>query len=166
MKAAFLPPLALVVRKARSDDAEAVHHLRSEVDEFHARLVPTFFRQPTPTEAGAAPNPKTLHDPDQALWVAEAKHEVVGLVHAALFDTPPDATLVQERRLHVDVLVVARAYRRHGVGRRLLQAAEQWGRARGAKKCVLSVWTGNRAADRFYDALGYQTLQRVLVCEL
>ena len=54
-----------------------------------------------------------------------------------------------------------------GIGRQIMQAAEDWLAARGVWKVQLLVRAGNTAAEAFYDALGYadtksRCLQKVI----
>jgi ribosomal protein S18 acetylase RimI-like enzyme len=87
---------------------------------------------------------------------------VVGLVHVLLYDTPSSPLLRPCRRGHIEDLVVHPKHRRRGTGRRLMAAAAEWARERGATEMVLTVWTGNARAARFYRALGYTEASRVL----
>jgi GNAT superfamily N-acetyltransferase len=52
-------------------------------------------------------------------------------------------------------LAVARAYRRQGIGRRLVRAAEDWAKSRGIRKIELMVRPDKEAVRAFYEALGY-----------
>ena len=54
---------------------------------------------------------------------------------------------------------VAPDARRTGAGRALVDAVAAWGHAWGAKRVVLWVIAGNEAAMRFYDRIGFRTLQ-------
>ena len=53
-------------------------------------------------------------------------------------------------------LAVAEVWRRRGLGRRMVAAAELWLAERGAPKVQLMVRGGNDAARGFYRALGYE----------
>ena len=53
-------------------------------------------------------------------------------------------------------LATAASERRSGLGRAMMQAAEDWARIRGAPKIELMVRDTNNAAAGFYEALGYQ----------
>jgi ribosomal protein S18 acetylase RimI-like enzyme len=46
--------------------------------------------------------------------------------------------------------------RRQGLGARMMEAAEQWLRARGVPKLQLMIRDGNTAALAFYEALGLE----------
>ncbi|MEK6606437.1 MAG: GNAT family N-acetyltransferase [Myxococcota bacterium] len=154
------------VRPARLEDWPTLCGLLHEVEELHSRIWPSFFRN----HGAPAWSPERLRDAiaasDESVQIAEEDGLVVGLVHATAFDTPEQPALVRTRRVHVDDLVVAPRARRRGVGRRLLRAAEDWGRQSGATQCVLTVWEGNDAAVRFYAAMSYRDLNRVLIREI
>lgn len=53
-------------------------------------------------------------------------------------------------------LAVAPNAQRNGLGRKLMQAAEDWISARNIPKSQLMVRTDNEAALGFYEALGYE----------
>ncbi|MDQ3664493.1 MAG: GNAT family N-acetyltransferase [Actinomycetota bacterium] len=56
-------------------------------------------------------------------------------------------------------VVVARALRRHGLGR-LLQALLDAARARGCREVLLEVRVGNRAAVALYETFGFAEISR------
>jgi len=60
------------------------------------------------------------------------------------------------RAAHVITLDVAPDARRQKVGVRLMQALHEEFRGRGARQIALEVETGNDAAQRFYEWLGYR----------
>ena len=57
---------------------------------------------------------------------------------------------------------VGEPWRRRGIGRLLMEAAERWAEARGCVETVLTVWRDNPAADALYQSLGYEPIARVL----
>jgi GNAT superfamily N-acetyltransferase len=67
-------------------------------------------------------------------------------------------------RLRVDALAVAEAYRRRGVGARLLRAVEEWGRARGAVRSVLTTYGASplscRSTSRAWATAGGRSCSR------
>jgi GNAT superfamily N-acetyltransferase len=52
-------------------------------------------------------------------------------------------------------LVVDEAYRRRGIGRTLLVAAEDWLEDRGAVACIINSGSHRPDAHRFYERMGY-----------
>ena len=153
----------VAVRPARPEDWLAVQSLLRELDELHAELVPAYFQPATRTELDWG---RLLGDSTALALVAVDEVErgtpPVGFLSLRLYDTPADPTMVPRRRGHVETLIVNTRQRRRGIGRRLLSAAGDWARARGATEMVLTTWVGNSEADAFYQRLGYRVLSQVL----
>jgi ribosomal protein S18 acetylase RimI-like enzyme len=156
----------VLVRRAREEDWEEVRALWREADDLHAALAPTYFRRTARAEREWR---DLLAAADAAVFVAEladAAGGVVGVVSVRVYETPPDPAMVQLRRGHVEMLVVSAAHQRRGAGRALMAEVASWARRQGAAELVLTVWSGNRAAEAFYDRLGYTPLSRVLHARL
>lgn len=83
--------------------------------------------------------------------VAEVDRAVVGYVHLGQSIPIPSHWHV----LDVKGLAVDPAWRRRGVGRRLLQEAAEVARRRGARKLSLRVLEPNAAARGLYHACGF-----------
>ncbi len=62
---------------------------------------------------------------------------------------------------HLDLLAVAPAYRRLGVGRQLLEWLEECAVVAGIFRIALEVRETNQGAQLFYQSLGYRPLDRV-----
>jgi GNAT superfamily N-acetyltransferase len=88
---------------------------------------------------------------DHALVVAEQAGRAVGLLH--LFARP---AIENPKEAVVRAIVVDAGTRRSGVGRRLMDYAENWGRERGCRSVTLSSNVTRAPAHAFYDALGYR----------
>ncbi len=85
-----------------------------------------------------------------AVLVAETDGRVVGRLSIGR-DTLPASEHV------ADVgLMVAEGYRRRGIGRALMEAAETWARDVGVRKVELHVFPYNEGALALYDQLGYR----------
>jgi ribosomal protein S18 acetylase RimI-like enzyme len=155
-----------MVRRAREDDWEGVRALWREVDDLHAALAPAYFRRTARDEREWR---ELLVAPEAAVFVAEltaaerpGSPGVAGVVSVRVYETPPDPAMVPLRRGHVELLVVSAGHQRRGLGRLLMEEASAWARRQGAAELVLTVWAGNRAAEAFYERLGYAPLSRVL----
>ncbi|HSD28398.1 MAG TPA: GNAT family protein [Vicinamibacteria bacterium] len=85
-----------------------------------------------------------------AVFVAETTEGIVGRISLAR-DAHPASEHVADLGL-----MVAVAYRRQGVGRALMAAAEAWAREVGVRKLELHVFPHNEAAIALYDSLGYE----------
>jgi ribosomal-protein-alanine N-acetyltransferase len=82
---------------------------------------------------------------DSLLVVAKDNRELVGFVMAQFGDTA----------VHITLLGVSASRQRRGAGRGLMAWVEESAIAAGVFKISLEVRAGNRAALRFYAALGY-----------
>jgi GNAT superfamily N-acetyltransferase len=84
-----------------------------------------------------------------------AEQRPVGVVGAMLLDERRDY-FTDQRHGHVSILAVAREAEGQGIGRALLEAAEEWGRENGFARLTLSVFTGNHHAKYFYERQGWR----------
>src|SRR2546426_8759212 len=93
----------------------------------------------------------------ETLVVAERDGQILGFASLRLvpsLDSTPYAELSE--------LFVARPYRRHGVGRRLLEFVEKRARERGADRLVLTTGLKNGDAQGFYRAIGFPAHPRLM----
>lgn len=152
----------VVIRPARKGDGEGMAVAWLDAGRTYAELDPELFRVPDSKHVADSMESWIAEPPgeNEALVVAEVEGGVVGLVSLRLEGPAPnpEAQLVldvTEVRLFVDGLVVAEAFRRRGVGTRLMQAADEWGRTRGARLAVLDTWGESPESVPFYERLGY-----------
>lgn len=89
------------------------------------------------------------------MYVAtDANAEVVGWIHGA------EQLLVESgARCEILGLVVDEAVRRGGIGRRLVQAAEQWAVSRGLSEVSVRSAVARAESHPFYQQLGYERVK-------
>jgi GNAT superfamily N-acetyltransferase len=91
--------------------------------------------------------------PGSAVLVAEEGE--LGLVGILLLESRRDY-FTDELHGHVAILAVALEAEGQGLGKELLKAAEDWGRARRFRRLTLSAFVDNRRATEFYARQGWQ----------
>jgi ribosomal-protein-alanine N-acetyltransferase len=86
------------------------------------------------------------------LLIAEADGERLGF---AFLERPRDFFTGVEHA-HVGIVLTSKAAEGKGVGRRLMEAAEQWARERRLPFVTLNVFGVNSRARALYERLGYR----------
>ena len=67
-------------------------------------------------------------------------------------------------RFRITNLLVFEGFRGRGIGKRLIQRAEEAAKARGARMLILETQTCNRKAVDFYLAIGFRPIGFDLFC--
>ena len=132
---------ALVIRAAGPDDAAALARLAGELGYL------------TETDAMMRRLARVLADEEHRVFVAVAKADdaVTGWLQVHL-----TKILESEPRGEIVGLVVASDARGRGIGRKLVEAAEAWTRARGVENVGVRCNTTRTQAHAFYERLGFQ----------
>lgn len=152
------------IRRARKEDAAALAQIHLENCRYYAELDPEAFQ--VPTEDGLVEWFGSFlegsDNADELNLVAEVRGEVTGMLEARL-ESPVGsaerqlARELQETRLFVDFVGVRPDQWRSGVGSLLMEAAEDWGRSRGATIAALDTYMRSPVSVPFYEeGLGYQ----------
>lgn len=94
-------------------------------------------------------------DEGHAVYVAEQSDgHIVGWVHVHLRQL-----VVANLQAEIGGLVVDESYRRHGIGRLLMERAEQWAREKGCRAVHLRSNIVRKGAHVFYERLGYSNVK-------
>lgn len=133
----------ITVRAARPGDGGSIALLSHDSGAYYRELAPDDFRVPDEDgQRGIA-------------LVAVLDGEVAGYLEARL-EEPLESACYQtnpelaERRLFVDALLTARSHWRRGVGSTLVEAAEAWGRERGATLAVMDTYADSPVSVPFW----------------
>jgi ribosomal protein S18 acetylase RimI-like enzyme len=136
-----------------SDATVLIRAARQEEVKDVARTYEWLFAEPgrrpeqwEPTRAAAALG-KAISSDGATVLIAELESEIVGL--CTVYDDIESVRF--GRRAWVEDLAVHPERRSLGIGKRLLDAAKDWGRARGATHLELDSADTRQAAHRFYE---------------
>lgn len=151
-----------VVRSASPGDYSDMAALLAQVDELHRVNAPWIFQKPE-----ADPRPREFFDELLAnegsiVLIADAAGELAGAATVIMRSAPDFAVFINQSWGVLDSIAVVSSWRRRGVGRALIRAAEQWTLGRGAKWLELGVYEFNAEARAFYQALGYSPVSTKL----
>jgi len=144
-----------VIRKASTDDFEALCSLYRKLDQYHVEISPGNFKafdEPVrPKELLLA----KIYDADQVLFVAEHDTQLVGFSDAQLSSNPPYPMFKPRDFVLIDNIYVDPEMRGSGLATRLLAAVKERTRQKGLDAIQLKVYSGNLAATRFYEREGF-----------
>jgi ribosomal protein S18 acetylase RimI-like enzyme len=129
----------MIIRDARPADKAAVHRLIGQLAD--APDAAEFRRRFDRVSAAL----------DHRVIVAEAKGEVVGVLH--VFERP---ALEKSCEAVVQALVVDSAQRSAGVGEALMREAEAWATGRKLSSVALYTRVDRDRARAFYERIGYR----------
>jgi GNAT superfamily N-acetyltransferase len=156
------------VRDALPGDAAALELVHADVARYYSRAAPHYFRAAVLSGITGERTADRPSDDDMTLrLVAEVNGEIVGALAARLLQSAdgqerPDAQPA-ERRLRIEYLATAAGSRRGGIGTRLVEAAEAWGRQAGATIVETTTFQDSPLSVPFWeDRMGYEELALTL----
>jgi ribosomal protein S18 acetylase RimI-like enzyme len=149
--------LDVAVRRATPADAPLLAALHAHVQEPHVRAEPDLYRA-TDLDELSAWFAQRLAVPDVVIFVASAD-EPLGHVVTVPRRLPSNPFSPERAHLLVDEIGVIGTRRRLGVGRLLMQMAEQRAAELGLRNVQIDVRAFNAEAASFYEALGYAPVQ-------
>jgi ribosomal protein S18 acetylase RimI-like enzyme len=148
-------PAHVVVRPATLADVTDIVAIWGELAAHHAALDSSF----APSEHWQGEYRhfvRSLLGRDDALAVVAVDHaRVVGYAVGRISMLP--GFFAQRERGYIHDAVVRKEYRRHGIGRQLVQALTEWMRAAGVSIVELTVATRNRDAVEFWRRVGFDS---------
>lgn len=150
------------VRSARPQEIDRVSALWGLITDHHAGLDPLFrMRRGVVAEGELRELLRAIRrDPDAEIFVFDHAGTPVGLCIVRIDSAPP--ILEETERAEITDVGVRPEWRRRGVARRLVEAAQAWVRERGVARIEIQVAAGNREGQAFWQAMGYGHLMDVL----
>ncbi|HSP34726.1 MAG TPA: GNAT family N-acetyltransferase [Thermoanaerobaculia bacterium] len=158
--------MTVLIRKAGSGDTDSLGRLGAMLMRTHYAFDPQRFLEPgRGTEGGYASFlGSVLESADDCVFVAEDDGAIAGYVWAAL--EPLSWKELRGPAGFVHDVAVTEEARSSGVGTKLMQAAIDWLRGRGAPRVI--VWTAapNETAKAMFHRLGFRDTMIEMTLEL
>jgi len=145
------------IRPAAETDYVGLNGLFEELDEHHREALPHVFRKPDGPPRTKDFLSGVLADQNAVIYIAETDDQIIGLVYAYVRSIPGIPIRIPCRVGEVDQIIVRQKYRRHGVGKALMQRVDRWACQMKLDRLELSVWNFNEEAREFYRELRYET---------
>ncbi len=146
----------VILRALRADEFDAFCGLLDDLHEYHVEGVPHVFQTPSGHVLDASQFQEIASGPEHFLVGAYNEQKLAGFVWAYIRLRHGSPTHVPRQMLIVEMVEVAKPYRRQGIGHKLMAQASQWGIEHGATEALLDVWSFNQSAISFYQKLGYK----------
>ncbi len=159
------------VQRATEQDIDALILLYDEFHMFHVRGVPDRLRFPAKIDEADSAELRTslstlLNREDAAIFVVRVRETVAGLAEVYLKQDEEHPLTIAHRFGYLQSLIVSESFRKHGLGKLLVEAAQQWAKEHGATEMQLDTWEFAEGPLHFYEHLGYHTLKRHMVAKI
>lgn len=141
------------IRPAEPPDIPALVELWTEFMDYHSALDPDYVRAPGATKRWAEYIGVRLGDDAYHVLVAGDGAALAGYVVATVMDYPPVFTIGKYG--FIQEIAVAAPYRRSGIARRLLRAAEDWLLAAGLERVQVTIDVANAASMALFRSAGF-----------
>ncbi len=162
----------VIIRTATEQDFEALDKLYYDLHQYHVREIPDRLQDLGKLEDQ---DWSRLHhalreiftNKDAVIFLAERSGHIIGLAEVYYRqDDKAKPLIVPHQYAYLQSIMVSEPYRRLGIGKKLMEVAQQWARERGATEMRLDVWEFNQGTIRFYEEMGYHPLKSTFVAEL
>lgn len=148
------------IRKAEEKDISGIMELLEQVLQIHADIRPDLFI-PGTTKYTVCELTEILKNEEKPIYVAVNEKEVcLGYAFCQLKEQPFSNNMVQFKSFFVDDLCVDKQARGQHIGESLFEFIKQEAKKLGCYEVTLNVWTGNTAAEKFYEKMGMKTKKR------
>ena len=151
------------IRLATPDDIEAICQLYGEFWRYNADLQPMSYK--AATESGGYPK-SAIGSENSDIFLAVENKTIVGFLHIRESQTPPFDAIIQHKYAEIIDLMTTAAYRKRGIGTKLMNAAKRWAKTRNLDYIELFVLSDAKSEFRFYEQKNFVTVSHTMRCTL
>lgn len=146
--------MSFTVRKATEKDIPKILDLLVQVDMVHHNGRPDIFKGPA-TKYSEEELKAVISDEETPVFVCVDENDIpLGHAFCVHKQVVGNSVLTDVRTLYIDDICVDKEARGKHVGKTLFDYAVAYARDTGFYNVTLNVWTCNRGAMRFYEAMG------------
>ncbi|OGM31142.1 hypothetical protein A2803_01555 [Candidatus Woesebacteria bacterium RIFCSPHIGHO2_01_FULL_44_21] len=138
------------VRRANESELHIIQELNHELFESDGKR-DKYLNHNWPYEDGEKYFVKRISKPDCICLVAEVDNQVVGYLAGALMETDNWRPV---KRTELENMFVKEKFRGKGVGKKLVEEFLKWSEGKKVKKVMVSAYTTNEKAIKFYKREG------------
>lgn len=156
-------PMNVSIRKARPGDLTAISALNKMLFEYETIFNDEYNLQWTYSDSGQKYFKKRLESNSSIIFVAEVKATIVGYILAYINSYPfRSVNPIAE----IENMFISEDYRKHGIGRKLMQEVKKVAKEKGVKRIKVVAVTQNTHAINFYKMCGFEEFDVVLEANL
>jgi GNAT superfamily N-acetyltransferase len=155
----------VTIRPADMNDLDDLTRLYFDFHEFHVhgvpdRLISLGDRDTYDSSGLKQALEKIFKSDDSIIFLAIANDQAVGFAEVYYREDESNPLRVAWRYGDLQSLMVDEKYRKHGIGRLLVETSEKWAKDKGAAEMRLDIWEFDQGPLHFYENIGYHTLRR------
>ncbi len=145
----------MIIRRAEIRDMDGINNLLRQVLYVHHVGRPDIFKAEGKKYRDEELK-AIIEDDSTPLFVAvdEESGKVLGHCFTVINEVKNHSSLMDVKTLYIDDLCVDESSRGQHVGRALYEYTLEFARSIGCYNVTLNVWTENKSAQKFYEAMG------------
>lgn len=142
------------IRIAKTRDIVSISRLYDEFYKCNYSQQPYYCAEAK--ESGQYPQ-SVIDGTNGDIFVAEIDNMIIGFIHVEEDKTPPFPSVVQHGFACIADFYVMPEYRKHGIGKSLLEKTKEWSIQRGLEYIELFVLEENEVGKNFYKRENFMT---------
>lgn len=154
-----------MIRFAEEKDLNRVNELRKQVNTMHVKGRPDIFKAGFGKELETYAH-QLVQDEQSNILVAEHEGVICGMVCVRYVNEPETAYGMARNFCMIEEIAVDPQFQHQGIGRELFAFLKEDAKQRGMQKIELEVWSFNKHAIEFYEALGFQETRKYMEYDL
>lgn len=158
--------MRILIRKISEKDFGNINKLFIKVDEYHRINLSSIFEKKENIGRTIEYLKNICNSEESELFVAEYDNEIVGIVEINIKRTVNNFLKKDREWVSLDTIMIKEKYRNNGIGEMLMDTVLDWSREKNINRIELNVYEFNKSAIKFYQRLGFETLNRTMYIEI